>query len=108
MKIKVKDTVYDSGKITRKKYKLYNDAQKKILEKDRLGLSYTDEDLDLMVDTIAGLYDHQFTADDINDDFEISDIIFEFMGCDIDIQKKLNKKIDSVTKSFMKGKKSKN
>lgn len=105
MKIKVKDKIYDSGKVTRKKYSIYTEAQKVMLEKQRLGSSYTDEDLDLMVSTIVKIYDNQFTEEDINEDFEISDIIFEFMNCDIEIVGKLDRKIDKATKAFTKGKK---
>ncbi|GAA0069253.1 hypothetical protein UT300003_07760 [Clostridium sardiniense] len=103
MKINVKGQEFNSGKIVRGKYKLYTEAKEKLKAKSEV--EYDDTDLDLMVNTLVKMYDNQFTEDDINDDFEVSDIIFEFMQCDIEIMGKLDKKIDKATKAFMKGKK---
>lgn len=105
MKIIINGKTFESGKITRAKYKIYTEAKKKITEKEEKSVDYNDEDLDLMVRTLVKLYDNQFSEDDINDDFEIADIIFEFMQCDIDIMGKLNNKIDKAQKGFLKMKK---
>ncbi|MCR6515803.1 hypothetical protein M4I33_13080 [Clostridium sp. LY3-2] len=103
MKIKILDKTFDSGKIVRKKYKIYTEAKEKLNNKN--GVEYTDEDLDLMVNTLVSIYDNQFTEEDINDNFEIADIIFEFMHCDIEVMGKLDSKIDKATKVFTKNKK---
>lgn len=105
MKIIINGKTFESGKITRAKYKIYTEAKKKITEKEEKSVDYNDDDLDLMVSTLVKLYDNQFSEDDINDDFEIADIIFEFMQCDIDIMGKLNNKIDKAQKGFLKIKK---
>lgn len=105
MEITVKGTKYKSGKINRKKYKTYTEAKKKIAEKEEKNIEYNEEDFDLMVNTLVELYDGQFTEDDINEDFEVADIIFEFMHCDIEVMGKLDNKLDKAIKVFTKGKK---
>lgn len=105
MKIIINGKTFRSGKITRAKYKIYTEAKKKIAEKEEEIIDYNEEDLELMVSTLVKLYDNQFSEDDINSDFEISDIIFEFMQCDIDIMGKLNNKINKAQKDFLKIKK---
>ncbi|KOA90874.1 phage tail assembly chaperone G [Clostridium botulinum] len=101
MKIIVKGKEYTSGKMVRSKYKIYSGAREKLIGKD----TYTDEDLDLMVDVLVKLYDEQFTEDDINDDMEVNEIIFNFLSADIEIADKLNNKIEKINKVFTKGKK---
>lgn len=96
MKIIVKNKEYDSGKMLRKKYKEFSNTRNELTDKEE----YSDEDLDKMVKTIVILYDNQFTEDDINEEFEVSDIIFNFMRADVEIAEKLNKNIDTV-KGFM-------
>lgn len=103
MKIKINDQEFDSGKIVRGKYKMYAEAKKKLQSKSEV--QYDDTDLDLMVNTLVKMYDNQFTEDDINEDLEVADIIFEFMQFDVEMIGKLDKKIDKATKAFMKGKK---
>lgn len=105
MQIIINGKKFESGKINRAKYKIYTEAKKKITEKEEKEIDYNDDDLDLMVSTLVKLYDNQFNEDDINNDFEIADIIFEFMQCDIDMMGKLNNKIDKAKKGFLKMKK---
>lgn len=101
MKITVKNKEYDSGKITRSKYKKYSTVRDKLTSTD----FFTDEDLDGMVASLVDLFGKQFTEDDINEDFEISDIIYNFSRIDFEIGEKVNKKIESTKELFMKDKK---
>ncbi|ABG83617.1 hypothetical protein BFS07_05445 [Clostridium perfringens] len=105
MKIEINGTTYDSGKIVRKKYRTYTEAKAKINEKEEKKIDYTDDDLELMEDTIVTIYDNQFTKEDIDDNLDVAEIIFEFMKCDIEIVGKLDKNIDKAQKAFTKGKK---
>lgn len=101
MKIVVKNKEYDSGKITRSKYKKYSTVRDELTSKD----FFTDEDLDGMVSSLVNLFGNQFTEDDINEDFEISDIIYNFSRIDFEIGEKVNEKIESTKELFMKDKK---
>lgn len=101
MKITVNNKEFDSGKLLRSKYKKYTEVRDSLTQKE----NYSDEDLDDMVSTLVILFDNQFTEDDINKDFEVSDIIYNFMRADIEIAEKLNEKIEQTNKLFMMGKK---
>lgn len=99
MKITVKNKEFDSGKLLRSKYKKYTDIKESLMDVNKE--TYTDEDLDKMVSAIVKLFDNQFTEDDINDEFEISDIIFNFMRIEFEIAEKLNEKIEKTNTLFM-------
>lgn len=102
MQIIIDGKKFESGKINRPKYSIYLKAKEKLTEKEEKGLSFNDDDLDLMVSTLVKLYDNQFTEDDINNNFEISDILFEFMHCDVDTYGSFGKKVSDVQKKFLK------
>lgn len=95
---------YEMGKITRAKKKVFDETFDKIRVKAEGGQEFNDDDLDLMVKTIVKLYDDQFTEEEINDDMDVADIIFNYMSVQIQIQGKLNKKIETAKKTFSKGK----
>lgn len=99
MKITVKNKEFDSGKLIRSKYKKYTDIKESLMDVNKE--TYTDDDLDKMVSAIVKLFDNQFTEDDINDEFEISDIIFNFMRIELEIAEKLNEKIEKTNTLFM-------
>ncbi|CEJ75432.1 MAG: phage tail assembly chaperone G [Paraclostridium sordellii] len=101
MKIVVNSKEFDSGKMVRSKYKVYSKVRDELTGKE----NYDDEDLDKMVNALVVLFDNQFTEDDINDEFEVSDIIFNFIRADLEVAEKLNKSIDKTKALFMKDKK---
>lgn len=99
MKITVKNKEFDSGKLLRSKYKKYIEVKEDLTDQNKE--TYTDQDLDKMVLAIVNLFDNQFTEDDINNEFEVSDIIFNFVRIELEIAEKLNKKIEKTNKLFM-------
>lgn len=101
MKILVNNKEFDSGKMVRSKYKVYSKVRDELTGKE----NYDDEDLDKMVNALVVLFDNQFTEADINNEFEVSDIIFNFIRADLEVAEKLNKSIDKTKALFMKDKK---
>ncbi|MCQ4699082.1 hypothetical protein NE452_16270 [Paeniclostridium sordellii] len=101
MKIVVNNKEFDSGKMVRSKYKVYSKVRDELTDKE----NYDDEDLDKMVNALVVLFDNQFTEADINNEFEVSDIIFNFIRADLEVAEKLNKSIDKTKALFMKDKK---
>ena len=101
MKIVVNSKEFDSGKMVRSKYKVYSKVRDELTDKE----NYDDEDLDKMVNSLVVLFDNQFTEADINNEFEVSDIIFNFIRADLEVAEKLNKSIDKTKALFMKDKK---
>lgn len=101
MKIVVNSKEFDSGKMVRSKYKVYSKVRDELTDKE----NYDDEDLDKMVNALVVLFDNQFTEADINNEFEVSDIIFNFIRADLEVAEKLNKSIDKTKALFMKDKK---
>ncbi|AUN12765.1 phage tail assembly chaperone G [Paraclostridium sordellii] len=101
MKIVVNNKEFDSGKMVRSKYKVYSKVRDELTGKE----NYDDEDLDKMVNALVVLFDNQFTEADINNEFEVSDIIFNFIRADLEVAEKLNKSIDKTKALFMKDKK---
>lgn len=104
MELILKNKTYKVDKILRAKNKIFNEAYEKIKTKADKSMEFNDDDLDLMVSTLVKVYDNQFTEEDINDDLDVADIIFNFMNIQIDIQSKLNKRIEQAKKSLPKGK----
>lgn len=101
MKITIKNKEFDSGKMTLSKYKKYTEVRDRISEKD--GYSY--EDLEDMIDVLVIIFDDQFTKEDVEEDLEIDEIIYNFLRSDIEIFEKLDKKIEKTNELFMKDKK---
>lgn len=101
MQVVVKGKKYESGKITRSKYRVYTEVRDKIASKE----VYADSDLDEMVSVLVKIFDNQFTEDDINDDMDVSDIMLNFSAIDFDIATKVNNKAEKLQKAFTKGKK---
>lgn len=101
MKITIKNKEFDSGKMTLSKYKKYTEIRDKLSEKD----GYTYEDLEDMIDILVFVFDNQFTKEDIEEDFEVDEIIYNFLRVDIEIVEKLDKKIEKTNKLFTKDKK---
>ncbi|CEN29830.1 Gp12 protein [[Clostridium] sordellii] len=101
MKITVKKKEYDSGKMVLSKFKKYTEVRDRISKQD----SYTYEDLKDMIDIIVFIFDNQFTSEDIELEFDIPEIILNFMRADIEIAEKLDKEIKKTEKLFMKDKK---
>ena len=94
MKLIVNNKEFESGKITRSKFKKYSDTREELINKE----TYTDSDLDKMVSVLVTIFDNQFTEDDINNEFEISDIIYNFARIELEINQKVNKKIEETNK----------
>ncbi len=101
MKITVKNKEYDSGKMLRNKYKKYIEVRDRLSQQE----GYTDEDLGDMIGVLVILFDNQFTVEDIESEFDVSEIIYNFMRADIEIAEKLDKKIEQTNILFMKDKK---
>lgn len=101
MKITVKKKEYNSGKMVLSKFKKYTEVRDRISQQD--GYSY--KDLEDMIDIIVFIFDNQFTAEDIDLEFDVTEIIYNFMRADIEIAEKLDRKIEETNKLFMKDKK---
>ncbi|HII4451631.1 TPA: phage tail assembly chaperone G [Clostridium perfringens] len=101
MNITVKNKQYNSGKIIFDKYTAYTKARSEIIKKE----VYDAEDIDSMINTLVIVFDNQFTAKDVKEDMDISDIIFNFLNVDLEIANKSNKKALKVSEGFTKGKK---
>lgn len=105
MEITVKGKKYKLDKVTRAKNKIYSEAFKKINDNAEKGKTNDDEDMDLIEDILVKMYDEQFTKEDLEEDMDVVDLTFAFMEIQIDIQQRLNNKIDNVQKVFNKRKK---
>jgi len=55
-----------------------------------------------MVECVVEAYDDNFTIDDINEEFDVPEIIFAFSSIMLEIQEKLNKKVEKVQANFTK------
>ncbi|EGT3600648.1 hypothetical protein FT888_10515 [Clostridium perfringens] len=101
MRITVKNKQYNIGEMKYEKYIPYIEARNKIIKKE----IYEPRDIDLMINTLVIVFDNQFTAKDIKEDMDISDIIFNFLNVDLEIANKSNEKALKVREGFTKGKK---
>lgn len=98
MKITIDGKEYVSGKITRPKYKLFRDSYNELATPDKQ--VFTDEDLDKMVDCIVAVYDNQFTVDDVNNNLDVPEIIFNYSIINAEIMSSLFNQAADAKKNF--------
>lgn len=101
MKISLNGKEYESGKITREKYKKFAAVYESLLGKEKEAQTFSDEDLDKMVEAIVLVYGNQFTFDEANDGLdEISSIILNFSLINAEIMNKTNLQAEAVAETL--------
>lgn len=101
MKISLNGKEYESGKITREKYKKFAAVYESLLGKEKEAQTFSDDDLDKMVETIVLVFGNQFTFDEANDGLdEISSIILNFSLINAEIMNKTNLQAEAVAKTL--------
>lgn len=101
MKISLNNKEYESGKITREKYKKFAEVYESLLGKEKTAQTFSDDDLDCMVEAIVQVFGNQFTFEEANDDLdEISSIILNFSLINAEIMNKTNIQAEKVAKSL--------
>lgn len=101
MKISLNGKEYESGKITREKYKKFAVVYESLLGKEKEAQTFSDEDLDRMVEAIVLVFGNQFTFDEANDGLdEISSIILNFSFINAEIMNKTNLQAEAVAKTL--------
>lgn len=101
MKISLDGKEYESGKITREKYKKFAAVYESLLGKEKEAQTFSDEDLDRMIEAIVLVFDNQFTFDEANDGLdEISSIILNFSLINAEIMNKTNLQAEAVAKTL--------
>lgn len=101
MKISLNGKEYESGKITREKYKKFAAVYETLLGKEKEAQTFSDEDLDRMVEAIVLVFDSQFTIDEANEGLdEISSIILNFSLINAEIMNKTNLQAEAVAKTL--------
>lgn len=101
MKIGLNGKEYESGKITREKYKKFAAVYESLLGKEKEAQTFSDEDLDRMVEAIVLVFGNQFTFDEANDGLdEISSIILNFSLINAEIMNKTNLQAEAVAKTL--------
>lgn len=112
MEITVKGKKYTIEKLTRAKKKIYTEEFEKInklsekLKAGQVTDTSDDEQLGEMYEALVKLYDNQFTVEDLDEE-DCIEMTFAFMSIRIEMEERLNSKIDNVKKTFQKSKKSK-
>lgn len=101
MKISLNEKEYESGKITREKYKKFAAVYESLLKKEKEAQTFSDENLDAMVEAIVLVFDNQFTFDEVDEGLdEISSIILNFSLINAEIMNKTNLQAEQVAKTL--------
>ena len=101
MKISLNGKEYESGKITREKYKKFAEVFEKLLGKEKDAQTFSDEDLDEMVEAIVVVYGNQFTFDEANAELEdVAQIIFNFALINANIIKRMADQAEDAKKNL--------
>lgn len=91
--------VLDYRKIGRKKYKAFREVYERLTRPEKQ--TYTDAELDEMINTIVLVYDNQFTFEEANESLEdVSEIIFNFGLINANILKKLKDEAAGAKKNL--------
>lgn len=101
MKISLNGKEYESGKITREKYKKFAAVYENLLGKEKEAQTFSDEDLDSMLEAIVMVFDNQFNFDEADEGLdEISSIILNFSLINAEIMNKTNLQAEAVAKTL--------
>ena len=101
MKISLNGKDYESGKITREKYKKFAAVYESLLGKEKEAQTFSDEDLDSMLEAIVMVFDNQFNFDEADEGLdEISSIILNFSLINAEIMNKTNLQAEAVAKTL--------
>lgn len=101
MKISLSGKDYESGEITREKYRKFAAVYESLLGKEQTAQTFSDEDLDNMVEAIVLVFGNQFTFDEADEGLdEISSIILNFSLINAEIMNKTNLQAEAVAKTL--------
>lgn len=101
MKISLSGKEYESGEITREKYRKFAAVYESLLGKEQTAQTFSDEDLDNMVEAIVLVFGNQFTFDEADEGMdEISSIILNFSLINAEIMNKTNLQAEEVAKTL--------
>ena len=101
MKISLSGKDYESGEITREKYRKFAAVYESLLGKEQTAQTFSDEDLDNMVEAIVLVFGNQFTFDEADEGLdEISSIILNFSLINTEIMNKTNLQAEAVAKTL--------
>ena len=64
MKISLNGKEYESGKITREKYRKFAEVYEILLGKEKEAQTFSDDDLDSMIEAIVLVFGNQFTFEE--------------------------------------------
>lgn len=96
MKIKLGEKEYESGKITKKKYKRFSS----VVESMENHNFFKEKDIEEMQEAIIDIFNNQFAMDEMDEYWAVDDIIFNFSMINVDIMTSLNKKAKEANKVF--------
>lgn len=101
MKISLSGKEYESGEITREKYRKFAAVYESLLGKEQTAQTFSDEDLDSMIEAIVLVFGSQFTFDEADEGLdEISSIILNFSLINAEIMNKTNLQAEAVAKTL--------
>ena len=101
MKISLSGKEYESGEITREKYRKFAAVYESLLGKEQTAQTFSDEDLDNMVEAIVLVFGNQFTFDEADEGLdEISSIILNFSLINVEIMNKMNLQTEEAAKTL--------
>ena len=101
MKISLSGKEYESGEITREKYRKFAAVYESLLGKEQTAQTFSDEALDNMVEAIVLVCGNQFTFDEADEGLdEISSIILNFSLINAEIMNKTNLQAEAVAKTL--------
>lgn len=101
MKISLNGKEYESGKITREKYRKFAEVYEILLGKEKEAQTFSDDDLDSMIEAIVLVFGNQFTFEEADDGLdEISSIILNFSLINAEIMNNTNIQAEETAKEY--------
>ena len=101
MKISLNGKEYESGKITREKYRKFAEVYEILLGKEKEAQTFSDDDLDSMIEAIVLVFGNQFTFEEADDGLdEISSIILNFSLINAEIMNNTNIQAEETAKTL--------
>ena len=95
MKISLNGKEYESGKITREKYRKFAEVYEILLGKEKEAQTFSDDDLDSMIEAIVLVFGNQFTFEEAD-----SSIILNFSLINAEIMNNTNIQAEETAKTL--------
>lgn len=100
--ININKKTYTMPKLIRKRSRIFDEAFEKVDAGTKGTVKNDNESLDIIEDALVGVYDNQFTKDEIEENMDEAEILAAFMSIYLYREQRLLEEQSNISENFMK------